>query len=65
MCPFCLATASIIAGSATGTGGLTALIAGRFRVPKPDSKIPTTNQEVHDGHDSDSSSPDRLPHRMD
>jgi len=27
MCPFCIATAAIIAGSATGTGGLSALIA--------------------------------------
>ena len=28
MCPVCLATAAIIAGSATGSGGLTALVAG-------------------------------------
>lgn len=30
MCPFCLATAAVIAGSATGTGGVTALVAGVF-----------------------------------
>jgi len=30
ICPFCLATAAVIAGSATGTGGVTALVAGVF-----------------------------------
>ena len=65
MCPVCLATAAIIAGSATGTGGVTALIASRFRRRKPDDKIPKPTQEVHDGHNSDTSSPDRLPRRMD
>jgi hypothetical protein len=30
MCPFCLATAAVIASSATGTGGVTALVAGVF-----------------------------------
>lgn len=65
MCPFCLATAAIIAGSATGTGGLTALVAGKIRRRKPDDKIPTTKQEVTDGHNSDTSSPDRLPRRVD
>jgi len=28
MCPVCLATAALIAGSATGSGGITALVAG-------------------------------------
>jgi hypothetical protein len=65
MCPVCLATAVIIAGSATGTGGLTALVATRFRRPKPDQKIPITQQEVQDGYDNSASFPDRLPRRMD
>jgi len=65
MCPVCLATAAIIAGSATGTGGLTALIARKFRKPTPENKFPTTQQEDHDGHDSDTAFPDRLPQRMD
>jgi hypothetical protein len=30
MCPFCIATAAMIAGSATGTGGVAALVAGVF-----------------------------------
>ena len=40
MCPVCLATAAIIAGSATGTSGLTALVAITFRKPKPERPIP-------------------------
>lgn len=40
MCPLCLATAAIIAGSATGTGGLAALVAGRFRKRKPTEDFP-------------------------
>ena len=28
MCPFCLASAALIAGSATGTCGLTAIVTG-------------------------------------
>jgi hypothetical protein len=31
MCPVCLATAAIVASGVSGTGGLTALIAHRFR----------------------------------
>ena len=65
MCPVCLATAAIIAGSATGTGGLTALVASRFRKPKPENRFPTTKQEDNDGHDNGTASPDRLPRRMD
>jgi hypothetical protein len=65
MCPVCLATAAIIAGSATGTGGLTALVAIIFRRPKPENKFPTTNQEDHNGHDNGTTSPDGLPRRMD
>ena len=30
MCPVCLATAAVIASSATGTGGIAALIAGKI-----------------------------------
>jgi len=31
MCPACIATTALIAGTTTGTGGLTALIFGKFR----------------------------------
>ncbi len=63
MCPVCLATAAILAGSATGTGGLTALVARTIRRKlRPTAPIDTSNQEDHDGHDHDrSASPqDRL-----
>jgi hypothetical protein len=63
MCPVCLATAAIIAGSATGTGGLTALVAFTFRKPKLQNQFPDTEKkEDQHGHQPDrSSSPqDRL-----
>lgn len=31
MCPVCIATAAVVAGSATGTGGVTALLVKLFR----------------------------------
>ena len=51
MCPVCIATATMIAGSATGTTGLTALIVGMFRKKKLANKVPeqTEAEEVHDG----------------
>ena len=54
MCPVCLATAAIIAGSATGTGGLTALVASAFRSKKAETNFPTpTQKEDHDGREPD------------
>lgn len=52
MCPVCLATAAIIASSATGTGGLTALVVSKFRKKDATSKFPTTEhpEENHYGH---------------
>jgi hypothetical protein len=57
MCPFCLATAAIIAGSATGTGGLTALVAGKFLTRKAAKKFPATTEakEKRYGHEPDGS----------
>ncbi len=63
MCPVCLATAAIIAGSATGTGGLTALIASTFRKKKAgDFPTTPTEKEDHDGREPDgtASSQDRV-----
>ncbi len=55
MCPVCMATAAMIAGSAAGSGGLTALTVGLFRRKTLTSKIPkpTNTEEVHyvDEHD--------------
>lgn len=53
MCPFCLATAALIAGSATGTGGVTALVAGVFLKRNKRKLLPQNEaEEVH--HDDDS-----------
>ena len=64
MCPVCLATAAILAGSATGTGGLTALVARRFRKRESKDQFPAIKpKENQHGHQPDrsSSTQDRLP----
>jgi hypothetical protein len=57
MCPFCLATAAIVAGSATGAGGLTAIIAGTLFTRKRRKRFPEQDEteEVSRGNDSDGS----------
>ncbi len=57
MCPFCLATVAIIAGSATGTGGLTAVVANKFRKRKPAKESPAgfETKEERYGHEPDGS----------
>jgi hypothetical protein len=54
MCPFCLATAAIIAGSTAATGGLTTIAAvavfRRKKFPEHNEK-----QEVNCGNHSDGS----------
>ena len=48
MCPFCLATVAVVAGSATGTGGVTALIAGVFLKRNKRKLLPQNEaKEVH------------------
>jgi hypothetical protein len=61
MCPFCLATAAVIAGSATGSGGVTALIAGTI-LKRSQRKLLSRKEEVNHGNssDSDSNTEDRL-----
>ena len=44
MCPVCIATAALIAGSTTSTGGLAVLIAKKFRSKKPANQVPTQHQ---------------------
>jgi hypothetical protein len=64
MCPVCLATAAILAGSATGTGGLTALVAHRFLKRESNEQFPTVEQKENpDGHQPDRgvSPQNRLP----
>jgi hypothetical protein len=57
MCPFCLATAALIAGGATGTGGLTAIIAGSIWIRKKRKTFPEQREteEVNRGKHSDRS----------
>ncbi len=68
MCPVCLATAAIIAGSATGTGGLTALVVNTFR-RKSGNKFPENIKQKEDlnghQHDRSSSPQNRLAPGMD
>lgn len=57
MCPVCIATAALIAGSATGTGGVMALVVTKFRKERSASKFPeqAKTEEVHhdNSHDGD------------
>jgi hypothetical protein len=45
MCPVCIATAALIATSATSTGGLTAFVVQKFRPKKVVSSAPTQSKE--------------------
>jgi hypothetical protein len=55
MCPVCLATAALIAGSATGSGGITALVASTFLRKRSLHRFPDqiNTKEVQNGSDSD------------
>ncbi len=55
MCPFCLTTAALIAGSATGTGGLTAIVAGTIFMRKRRKTFPeqSETEEVNRGKHGD------------
>lgn len=53
MCPFCLATAAIIAGGATGTSGLAAVVVSKFR--KKEFPAATGAKEERYGHEPDGS----------
>jgi hypothetical protein len=53
MCPFCIATAAVVAASVTGTGGLAALVTGKLmKKTAPRDSLETINtKEVEHGHD--------------
>lgn len=55
MCPVCIATAAMIAGSATGTGGLTAIVATTIFRRKKQEKFPNqiAAKEVDNVNDGD------------
>jgi hypothetical protein len=54
MCPFCLATAAMIAGGIAGTGGLAAVVTGVIVGRKFAKQIPreSAEKESHYGNDS-------------
>ena len=62
MCPVCLATAAIVAGSASSGGGLAALVVGKFLRKKSQNQIPITPpKEDRNGNEPDrGSSQDRI-----
>lgn len=54
MCPFCIATAAILAGSTAGTSGIAAAVTGVFlrkKFPMEDS-TQSDKKEVQDGNDN-------------
>jgi len=50
MCPVCIATAALIAGSATGTGGLAALAVFKFSTKNGASQFPVQPKSKEDEH---------------
>ena len=50
MCPVCIATAALIAGGTTSTGGLAVLIAKKFRKKKVGNEIPAQNKAKENHH---------------
>jgi hypothetical protein len=53
MCPFCLATAAVVAASATGSGGLAALVGVKLlrQSARKHFSQDTDTKEVQHGHD--------------
>jgi hypothetical protein len=50
MCPFCLATAAVIASGAAGSGGLGALVAGVVLKKKPkEQRTEIGEEEIRNG----------------
>lgn len=50
MCPFCLATAALIAGSIATTGGITALVVKKTISGRTANNNPTTSPTTEDHH---------------
>ena len=57
MCPFCLATAAVVAASTTGSGGLAALVTGKLlrKSARKHLTEDTDTKEVQHGHDDNGS----------
>ena len=50
MCPFCLATVAMIAGSIAGTGGIAAAVTGVILRKKSPMRFPTQTDEKEVQH---------------
>jgi hypothetical protein len=51
MCPICIATAAIVAGSVTSTGGLAAMAAKKFCVKSAAQQLSTpAKEDRHEQH---------------
>jgi hypothetical protein len=52
MCPACIASLALVAGSAISASGMTALVLKKFSAKNVAKKIPTQSQskENYDGH---------------
>jgi len=50
MCPVCIATAAVIAASATSTGGISALFVSRLRGKSRESETINKNHEQGERH---------------
>lgn len=50
MCPVCLATAALIAGSTTSAGGLAVLLASKFCRKKVAKDMPAKNKAKENRH---------------
>lgn len=56
MCPFCLATAAMIAGSIAGTGGLAAVVTGAIVSRRHAQQISSESADKESRHDDSSTS---------
>jgi hypothetical protein len=69
MCPACIASAALIAGSVGSTGGLTAFLVTKFRATNVANRTPEQNQskENYDGnlHCGNPASESRFARRVD
>jgi hypothetical protein len=66
MCPMCITTAVVIAGSATSTGGLAAIAIRKFGLKNAvnNDPAPTPSKENHDGLQHNRSSTPQTSFRM-
>ena len=65
MCPVCLTTAVLIAGSATSTGGLAAVAIKKFGMKKTvdDKPVPTPSKLSREGNGAEKIVPNLDPRR--